>query len=177
MASRFNFFLASLLFTQACAPVRTVPPPTVPDQSLPPVAGPLPEPGGGMARVVVSTDVPARVERITAMTEQLERHIGTRDVPSIVLLCEATPCAVTLPYGDYELVFTGIADPGRTSSATLHVRAETVVMKHTLGQVRHASGQAAGAVLVITGIILLGVAGGLATSQTLPRPSSSPAGA
>jgi hypothetical protein len=129
-----------------------------------------------MARVVVSTDVPARVERITAMTEQLERHIGTKEVPSIALLCEATPCAVTLPYGDYELVFTGIADPGRTSSATLHVRAETVVLKHTLGQVRHARGQTAGYALVVTGIILLGVAGGLATSQTLPRASSSTVG-
>src|SRR5438045_3226945 len=126
MTSRFNFFLVSLIFTQACAPVRTVPPPAVPDQSLPPVAGPLPEPGGGMARVVVSTDVPARVERITAMTEQLERHVGTRDVPSISLLCEATPCAVTLPYGDYELVFTGFPDSSRTRSATLHVQTETV---------------------------------------------------
>src|SRR5207248_2535506 len=92
MRFRSSFLLVSLLFTQACAPVRLVPPPAAPDKSMPALPGPLPEGGGGMARVVISTDVPARVERVLAVTEQFRRHHGTTEVPSMSLLCDPSPC-------------------------------------------------------------------------------------
>jgi hypothetical protein len=171
MVRRYASALAVILvITQACSPVQTLPPPAAPDRSLPRLEAPLPPAGGGLARVIVSTDVPARVERVLAITEMPMRRYGTTDVPSLGVLCESTPCVVTLPYGDYELNFTSLQDPARVSSTTLRVQGDPVVLKHALGQERHASGQAIGATLMVTGALLLG---GMLALAARPHSSSS----
>jgi hypothetical protein len=130
---------------------------------LPPLDGPLPEAGGGMARVVISTDVPARVERIASVAERNSRRFDTSEFSSRAVLCDPTPCVVTLPYGDYELTFQGVSDPGREGTAKLHVRTDTVVLKHALGQRRFARGQATGYGIALVGTVLLAVAAAAAT--------------
>ncbi len=134
----------------ACSPVVTLAPPAAPPPSLPAVGAPPVGADSGLARVLVSTDVPASVSRIV--------HVYRG--PSRELLCERTPCALTMPYGDYELELSASADPDRTSTVIAHVNASTVAVNHILG-VRHASpGRAPGAVLLGLGVltVLVGVA-------------------
>jgi len=132
-----------------------------------PDLGELPPSGGGMARVVIGTDVPARVERITHRVVHLQRE---ERPPALVggegLLCAETPCAITLPYGDYELVFHGTRDSERMSHAMLSVRRETVVLNHTLGRVHTPAGQTVALVLAGTGIAILAAAVAVAEANT-----------
>lgn len=131
-----------------------------------PDIGDLPPPGGGMARIIVSTDVPARVERIAshrAWTPEASAHVSPEVGEG--LLCEETPCVVTLPYGDHELVFKGTRDSERVGSATLKVRSETIVINHTLGRVHHPGGQAVGWGITLVGAVCLGVALGMAETS------------
>jgi hypothetical protein len=105
-----------------------------------------------MARVLVSTDVPARVGRL----QTLAASDGTRRVSGTVddLLCERTPCAVVLPYGDHELSFQATDEPERTSSTIVHVHESAVVVNHSLGR-RHASeGRGAGVALAVVGLLV-----------------------
>lgn len=88
---------------------------------MPAIDEPPPEPANGVARVLISTDVPARVHRLTTG-------------PDGELLCETTPCAVTLPYGDHRVTFVGTKDRARFSTATVRVKAPTEIVNHTLGR-------------------------------------------
>src|SRR5262249_27221188 len=117
-----------------CATTRYLPPPPDPLATMPSLPEPPPEGTGGLAPVVISTDIPATVERVVAYTPRLERHRGPPFVPSTTIACSQTPCVLTLPYGDYELWFSGIDDHERSSTTVLHVQSNTVVLNHTLGQ-------------------------------------------
>jgi hypothetical protein len=162
---RLTFVASSiaLVSMQSACTMHRVPPPSAPDASMPDV-GDLPTSGGGMARVVIGTDVPARVERITHRVARVDRE--ERGPSSISggegLLCAETPCVVTLPYGDYELVFKGAHDGDRVSRTTLAVRRDTIVLNHTLGRSHRPAGQAVGYALAILGGVLVGAALGLA---------------
>lgn len=114
---------------------------------MPALATPLPPAGSGLARVIISTDVPAQVER------------ATRDAAES--LCAVTPCTVLLPYGDHELSFTGLEDTARQSSAVVHATRDTVVLNHTLGQRRQSAGEQAGLTLVSIGVVVMAVALGI----------------
>src|SRR6476469_1903905 len=104
--------VASIFALCGCT-TRILPPPEAPARELPSSELDAPDEGdGAMARVVITTDVPARVEM---------RHGGTyaaRDgrVTLDQMLCIETPCTVTLPYGDHELHFRGVRDHGRSST-------------------------------------------------------------
>jgi len=131
-----------------------------------PEVGALPDGGGGMARVVLATDVPSRVERVTHRVARIDRE--TAPVSTLGgegLLCAETPCVVTLPYGDHELVFKGTRDHERGSSTMLAVRRPTVVLNHTLGRVHVPRGQTVGWILALSGGLLLGVGLGLAAND------------
>jgi hypothetical protein len=172
MTLRLEGLCAFLLFAGACAPVRVVRPPPAPDRTLPALEAPLPEAGGGMARVVIWTDVPARVERVGTIDARGSRIFDTREFAARAVLCDPAPCVVTLPYGDYELTFSGIKDASRTGTATLRVHSDTVVFKHTLGQLRHGRGQVTGYAIVLTGLLLLGVSAAMATNPSARQNSS-----
>lgn len=163
-------FLSTLLASTQCAcGLQKVAAPRAPEASMPDIEE-LPPAGGGLARVVIGTDVPALVERIT----HRNANPRTAQAPASayggeVLLCAETPCAVTLPYGDYELAFKGTRDSERSGHVLLVVRRETVVLNHTLGRTHRPAGQGVAWALAMTGALLLGVAYGLADSQRLSR--------
>lgn len=147
--------LATSLTLVGCA-VPMAPPPA-PAARMPRLSHAPPEPGEGMARVFFDTDTPAKVEQVTG---QGRRHTEW------ALLCERTPCAVTLPYGDHEVRFTGLAArEDRSSAIVVHVRRATEVVNHTLGERRAGVGSALGAGLAVVGGISLGVAIGLARGR------------
>ncbi len=131
-----------------------------------PEIGELPAAGGGLARIIIGTDVPARVERITHRSTHLKAEPHE---PSLsggeALLCTETPCVITLPYGDHELVFRGTSDAERVSHTTLVVRRDTVVLNHNLGRVHRPAGQSVAWALAVTGVAIASVALGLAEGQ------------
>lgn len=166
---RLTFLVLSIALasTQSACTMRDVAAPTAPTASMPDVGDELPPSGGGFARVVIGTDVPARVERITHRVVHLHRDEHTALLAGGEgLLCAETPCAITLPYGDYELVFKGTRDTERVSHAMLAVRRETVVLNHTLGRVHTPAGQTVALVLAGTGVAILSVVVALAEENT-----------
>jgi hypothetical protein len=106
---------------------------------------------GGLSRVIIETDVPARVERDG-------------------LLCESTPCVVALPYGDHELRFQG--GPERWSSVVVHVRHPTEVVNHTLGMHHAAPAQGLGVFAAAVGLVVVGVGIALALPNDDGTPST-----
>ncbi len=140
--------------------------PAAPEASMPDV-GELAPSGGGFARVVIGTDVPARLERITHRVVHGRLEEGSYSLSAGEgLLCVETPCTVTLPYGDYELVFRGTHDRERMSNATLSVRRETVVLNHTLGRVHRPAGQTVAYVLAGVGVAIVAAAVAVAEENT-----------
>jgi hypothetical protein len=105
----------------------------------------------GLARVLVSTDVPASVTHVGWIEGTAQR--GSMHGTVTELVCERTPCALTLPYGDHELQFAAIDDRERSSTAVVHVRQSTVVVNHTLGRRHTPAGQGLGGALTILGIM------------------------
>jgi hypothetical protein len=123
----------------------------------------LPPTGDGIARVVIATDTRARVDRVSRVHF---RNFSKREPAySTELLCETTPCAVTLPYGDHELEFLGVDDPDRKSTATLGVHEGTVVLNHTLGRERTHPWRIASWVLLGSGAALLVSGGAIAVAS------------
>lgn len=162
MRSSPIFFVVLFAFSSAAC-TRTLPPPAPPARELPPLDEPLPEvgegTGEGLSRVVITTDVPARVERI-AHVETIA-HRGSFRTSTVVgreLLCAETPCTVSLPYGDHELIFAGTIDRARTSSTQISVRRASTVVNHTLGQDRTHPARPVATVVAATGIVLMAVA-------------------
>jgi hypothetical protein len=109
-----------------------------------------------MARVLISSDAPARVTRVLT----LAGAVGVRSMRGNVeeLLCETTPCAVTLPYGDHELRLVATGDPRRAGTLVAHVHESTVVINNTLPRHNDPNGHAAGVALVLVGLLTAGSA-------------------
>jgi len=104
------------------------PPPRWPAVAAPPS-------GEGFAQVLIAADVPARV----ALAD------GT-------VVCRETPCATTMGFGSYSLVFTGLKDDERTSQVRLDVEGQTVVLNHVLGRVHRSPARTFGEVLLLAGL-------------------------
>jgi hypothetical protein len=158
---RVAFLVLSIILasTQSACTMQRVAPPGAPTAWMPDVGDDLPPSGSGYARVVIGTDVPARVGRVALHAVNLRRAEAPASFAGgEVLLCAETPCAITLPYGDYELVFKGTVDAERVSHARLSVRRETVILNHTLGRVHTPAGQHVAWGLAGVGVVLLGVA-------------------
>jgi hypothetical protein len=137
--SAVSWFAGSLLAVLSIGGcVSTLPAPAAPPRELPDVDRATPSATAGRTRVIIATDVPARVEQAGGPT-----------------LCPRTPCAVSLPEGDYELRFRGVYDEGRASVSSVGVRGRALAVNHTLGQDRASVGQIAGPVLMTVGGVLL----------------------
>jgi hypothetical protein len=148
--------LASILST-ACSTVQ-LPPPQAPARSLPESGDTRlqeQEPEEGFGRVVITTDVPARVD---FTTKRVDRKEKTDVGPPHGNLCADTPCWSVLPYGEHELTFKGIHDVDRIGKVTVRVRGPNTVVNHTLGQNRRPVGQTIGLVSVGVGIAMIIVA-------------------
>lgn len=148
------FFLSFALSSVAC--VRQLPPPPPPALHVPEGAV-TEDTASGFSRLTISTDVPARVERIAGVPS----HRG----PMRELLCSETPCTVTLPYGDHELEFEGLKDGGRRSSTVVRLATPNEVLEHTLGTQRSSAGQVLGFMLITAGLATIITVGALASSD------------
>jgi hypothetical protein len=152
------FGLVSLVALGGCT-VQTLPAPAAPAPSMPVLAAPLPEARPGTARVIVATDVPARVIGRRRKGDG-SGGFGGEEVWNEQVVCARTPCVVTVPYGEHAFRFEGVDDGGRSSSAKLTVDRDTIVVNHTLGQSRFDWARPVGLGLLTLGIASLLVVGG-----------------
>ncbi|MBX3229079.1 MAG: hypothetical protein KIT84_01975 [Labilithrix sp.] len=152
---------AASLAGTGCGTVHLKPPPP-PPQSMPAAEEALVPPANGGARVLVTTDVPARVLLASGgevTTAQGETHY----VEPGTVLCTSTPCSLGMPYGDYELVLEGIGSRHQTrrSFVPVHVTHATEVVNHTLGQQSVSIGKPLGVTFMLLGAAALGIALGV----------------
>jgi len=133
--------------------VRVAPPPT-PDKVLPKLATQPEPPGEDEGQVIVdTTNGPATVTVVilgmggsTALTKTV---------------CATTPCAVNLPIGSFDLVFSGKADPAMASTDAVQVARAPSILRHTVGRVDSSPGLLWGgmglATLGGTGMLIYGI--------------------
>jgi hypothetical protein len=146
--------------------VRNVPAPSPPKEDMPVVDLPASKPPAGSARVLVSTDVPARVGLAARHARAADMSGGTsHEIEGTS--CDATPCVLTLPYGEHVLRFEGTRGGGRTSTAEVAVRNDVVVVNHTLGKSELGSSFIYGLGMIGVGLV------GLATTFGPLAPDSS----
>jgi hypothetical protein len=137
MSSRLVASIVLLAFsTAACGP-EIVPPPAVPQKVVPQVAGEPGPPAQGEGRLVVdSASGPAQVEVIVNRSTSYASvggYVGAIGMVTSSHLCVSTPCAVNLPYGQYELFFQSKSDEDRFSSDTATVGQKPSIFRHELG--------------------------------------------
>ncbi|HEX3770404.1 MAG TPA: hypothetical protein VHV30_06050 [Polyangiaceae bacterium] len=162
-----SLVVASLLaaWTPACA---VLPPPAEPEATIPDVALPKVADDAGLARVIIETDVPASVSHLSE-GEESWRYRG-RDVTVRTLLCEETPCALTLPYGDYEIEATAIDDPRRKIATVVHVGGNTVVVNEILPRPLNQPARGGGIAAVTLGLVTAGM--GIVIAALASSPAS-----
>lgn len=143
----------------ACG-VRHLPPPPAPTRGGVAALTPARPPDEGEGTVTLHTDVPARVDLVVQRIrgELLPRRGALRGagaeaalVPAAVSvrpLCR-TPCAINLPRGEHEIVFSDLAIPTRRESgAWIEVGDRPSILRHRLGAQSASPGGALGAVLL-----------------------------
>jgi hypothetical protein len=121
-------------------------PAATPMPEMPTLDAPPPVAEGGMATVIIDTNVPARVERVMHGTA-VRRAMDLRD-----LLCVETPCTVTLPYGDHELYFSSTHENARPGTVIVSVKHATEVVNHALAVRHYNYGQTIGALVLALGV-------------------------
>ena len=157
----------ALIALTSCT-VRNLRPPAAPQrvgEALDPPRAPTAEEG----TVTLEADTPSRVELVT-QRQQVDPSMnpwGTQQqgwstgplVGQLTVrpLCQ-TPCAVNLPRGHHELLFSDLdLSTGRTSVASVRVGERPAVARHALGRQTHSIGGIIGA-LVLGGLGLSGAA-------------------
>lgn len=158
-SSTLSFVLSSTI-AMSCA-TRYLPPPAAPERVAPQAVAEAPPAHEGEGTVTLDVaGERARVERVTSRTQYVNPGAGmtfgrrgSALTPTMQYtlqpLCE-TPCAVNLPLGPNELLFSSL-DPSssRSSAAFVQVSPRPSVVRHALGsQTSHVGG--------IIGAILMG---------------------
>jgi hypothetical protein len=140
---------AVLLAVNGCA--VHLPPPQVPDKTVPQLANPADPPSQGEGQIVIdTTNGPANVQ-VSLLT------VGSTTFTHP--LCATTPCAANLPYGTYNLVFQGRNDPDLQSGDTVQIGHSGTVFRHTMGKTRMSYGLYFGGILaVVVGVVIAGTA-------------------
>jgi hypothetical protein len=164
---------------------RHLPPPRPPNAVEPPSANtaqeqadvPQAQAQASRSRVVVQTDVPARVEaavevEATHSVRQWRRRPAVLPAEiAWVRLCDRTPCTIELPRGDHRLRFTGVNDDSRTSQTFITVARPVESITHTLGQDRSSTtGTIVGGFLFVLGLTALVLPYGI--DMDVPRSTS-----
>jgi hypothetical protein len=128
-----------------------LPPPQVPEKTVPQVANPAESPSQGEGQIVIdTTNGPANVQ-----VSLLQVGNATFTHP----LCATTPCAANLPYGTYNLIFQGKNDDGLGSQDTIQIGRNPSVFRHTMGSTRMSYGLYFGGMLaVVLGVVWASVA-------------------
>jgi hypothetical protein len=161
--------LAPLLAT-GCATTELAPPPT-PPATLPVIAGDATTPpAAGFTRVRLTTDVPARVY---LHSDAVGNGRGPHEIRTLV--CETTPCAFVVPFGDHELVIEGTESneedamgsrasfANRSGATIVHAHGAEVVINETLGWHHSPAGRAVGAGMMFLGTVVTIVGVAMAT--------------
>ena len=125
-------FLGVLLGLSAGCGAVTLPPASAPPPSLPSLDHPDPEPKIGFSRVVFTTDVPAGVYEVTDQRGRNGKVVRAIDRTPV---CEPTPCAALLAYGDHELEFFAV-DREHFGTVKVHVDKDEKIVNQTLN-LRH----------------------------------------
>jgi hypothetical protein len=157
VTSRLGFLVAPLALS-GCL-VRTISPPAPPLKQMPLVDVPA-SPPAGSGRVVVSTDVPARVGTAHRQIRSATDMRSDTSLDGGGSSCDRTPCVLTLPYGETELRFEGTDHSDRTSTANVNVRSDLTVVNHTLGK-----SELGNSYLYGLGLIAVAVSGVLLTRE------------
>ena len=152
-------------FTSAACGVENLPPPAAPDRIVPRIPVEPGPPDQGEGRVLVdASSGPAQVRIVLnrgVTVAQMGGYVGTMGTMTTANLCASTPCAVNLPYGQYELMFQSRTDEERQSSDTVTVGARPSVFRHELGRQEDPRGaRQFGATAITFGVI------GLATGAS-----------
>jgi hypothetical protein len=117
--------------TISCKPITSTVMARVPEQKLPelPIPPAPPPPGKGLV-VIDSTSGSASIARVTGETKMEATHVSSvvvgngygtafgltrANATELAPVCEATPCAAYLPYGQHQLVFESNDEDGRRS--------------------------------------------------------------
>lgn len=152
--------LLCVSLSTGCA-TRYLPPPAHPARVVSRIEAEPPPPREGEGRVTLDTpDGPARAELIIQRTQIVGPQGGTyvghhghgAFVPSTQYtlrpLCQ-TPCAVNLPLGAHEILFTS-DDPSsdRSSAAYVNVSAAPSIARHAMGRQTSSVGALVGGVLM-----------------------------
>lgn len=163
------------LFATACAPVVIAPPP-LPPPTIPSLPGDAP--AAGFTRVRLTTDVPARVY---LHADAVGGTVGRGGRVIKTLVCDETPCAFVVAYGDHELDVEGSESAAvnelgehqsyasRTATVVVHAHAPQVVLNQTLGSSSSPPARAFAGGLIGLGVVLAIGAGALAKSQPQNR--------
>ena len=178
--------LLSALLGIGCA-TRHLPPPATPARMPTQVSFPAPPLRDGEGQVTLDV-VPeaARVDLIASRAQVVPAAMGAPFAPrgygafptatqyTVRPLC-VTPCAVNLPLGTHELLFSAL-DPGspRTSTAFVNISSTPSVVRHAMGRQSVSTGGLIGA-FVMGGLgIALSLTGGLFMAfQDSSRPDRS----
>lgn len=156
-----------------CA-TRYLPPPAAPSRVVPLVESRPPPPREGEGRVTLDTpDGPARAELITQRTQIagarggafVGHHGHAAYVPSTQYtlrpLCE-TPCAVNLPLGTHEILFTSVNPSSDRSSTTyLNVGVAPSIVRHAIGRQVSSVGALVGGIVMTSVGVVLSLVGGV----------------
>ena len=139
MSSRtFVVSVVLLAFTSAACGVENLEPPATPAKVIPriPVEPGPPEQGEGRVLIDAASG-PAQVRVVlnrAVAVAQMGNYVGTMGTLTTASLCASTPCAVNLPYGQYELMFQSRTDEERQSSDMVTVGQQASVFRHELGR-------------------------------------------
>lgn len=158
--------LAFVVATTGCGTVQLKPPPPPPAQmpELPAAAAgessSIRAETADASRVFVTTDVPAHVLLASGGTV-VTRNGESVYIPTGTVLCATTPCAITVPFGDYELAFVGADDRDRESVISVHAEHATEVVNHRLGRHQASVAKPIGLVAMAVGAVALGITLGL----------------
>lgn len=157
--------LAPLLAT-GCTPTMLAPPPAPPEQ-VPVIAGDTTaSPAVGFTHVRLTTDVPARVYLRSDVVgyPHADMALGRHGIKTLV--CETTPCAFIVPYGDHELVIEGSESKeegalgqrtsyaDRTGTTIVHAHGPEVVINESLGLQHFPAGRAVAAGMIFLGMVV-----------------------
>jgi hypothetical protein len=152
---------AVLLAVNGCT-ARRMPPPNVPEKTVPQLAMPAEAPEADEGQVIIdTTNGPATVQ---------VSLLGTMMHP----LCATTPCAANLPYGTYNLIFRGRNDPALESSEIVQVGRAPSVLRHTMGSTHVSGGLYFGGLIAVIAGVMVGSFGllGLGSDGFISKNSS-----
>lgn len=161
--------LSLVVVAWGCGIPTILPPRTPPTQQMPPVQVPAAPPLPGQGRVVIeATDGPMDV----AVAPQ-QRFTGGTAVPMASGPLCRTPCVADIPFGSYNLYFSGLrSDSGRGDMAPLNVGEGMTVMRRAPGLYRTPPYIQVSPILLGLGSIVLFTAGGVLVGATPDEPTA-----